>query len=382
MKIPFNKPCYFGSETEYINKAIKARKFSGNGEFNVLCQKILEEKTGCKKALIVSSATHALEMAAMLLGVRSGDEVIIPSFGFSSTANAFVLRGAKIIFVDIRPDTLNIDENLIEAAISKKTRVIVVTHYAGIACEMSKILKIGRKYKIDIVEDAAHAIGAKYKDKFLGTLGTFGCLSFHETKNVQCGEGGALLINQAKYYNQAEIIREKGTDRSRFHRGEINKYTWRDIGSSYLLSELAAAYLLAQLKGMEKINKNRFRSWNLYYKLLKPLEKSGNLGLPQIPADCQHNGHIFYIKPNNLYQKGKLRKYLDQRGVEAVFHYLPLHKSIAGRKFGQFSGRDRFTTNESQCLLRLPLYYQIDKGDIMQVVRVIYSYFGQKMSLK
>lgn len=373
MKISFNRPSIFGGELEAIKKAINKSKFSGDGEFNHLCQSILEKKFATS-ALVTPSGTAALEMTALLIEINPGDEVILPSFGFSSTANAFILRGARVVFVDIRPDTLNINENLIEAAVSKKTKAIVLIHYGGVGCEMEKILKIAKKYNLILVEDAAHAIGAKYKNKYLGTFGTFGCFSFHETKNVQCGEGGALLINSQKYLNQAEIIREKGTDRSRFHRGEIDKYSWRDLGSSYLLGELPAAFLSVQLKSLDRINSSRLKSWRLYYQKLLPLAAASYLELPQIPPECEHNAHLFFIKLKNLEEREEMRKYLNKKGIGVVFHYLPLHKSCAGRKFGRFHGKDAFTSKESNRLLRLPLFDDINEKEIDYVVDKIDSF--------
>ena len=314
-------------------------------------------------------------MGAILANIESGDEIIMPSFTFVSTANAFVLCGAEIVFVDIKPDTMNIDENLIEKAITKKTKVIVPVHYAGVACEMDKIIEIAREYNFLVIEDAAQGVMAKYKNKFLGTIGHLGCYSFHETKNYTCGEGGALSINSEEYFERAEIIREKGTNRMKYLRGEVDKYTWVDIGSSYLMSEISAAFLLAQLKNAKIIEKDRLRSWNTYYKLLKPLEEDNFINLPVVPNDCHHSGHMFYIKAKDLEERTKLIDYLNKCEINAVFHYVPLHTSIAGKKYGRFYGKDIWTTKESERILRLPMYYGLKYAHIEKVVNCINTFY-------
>lgn len=376
--VNFNVPPFVGKETEYISQAITNRKICGDGEFTKKCHAIFEEMTGSKKALLTTSCTSALEMAAILAEIKEGDEVIMPSFTFVSTANAFVMRGAKIVFVDIRPDTMNIDENLIEAAITEKTKAIVPVHYAGVACEMDKICEIAKKHNLFIIEDAAQAVMSSYNGKALGTFGEFGCFSFHETKNYSSGEGGAILVNKDKYIERAEIIREKGTNRSKFHRGQVDKYTWVDLGSSYLPSELNAAYLLAQLEEKEKINNNRLDSWRLYYKLLSPLAEKGIIELPHIPQACIHNAHMFYIKAKDIKERSELIQHLKENGIAAVFHYIPLHSSPAGLKFGRFHGEDKFTTKESDRLLRLPMYYGLAKEDINTAVNAVYSFYKNK----
>lgn len=375
--ISFNIPPHLGQEENYISQAIENRKICGDGEFTKSCSRWLENKTGCKKALLTTSCTHALEMTAMLLDIRPGDEVIMPSYTFVSTANAFVLRGAKIVFVDIRPDTMNIDENLIEAAITPQTKAIAPVHYGGVGCEMDKIMEIAERYNLAVVEDAAQALMCEYKGKALGTFGAFGTISFHETKNYSMGEGGALLINDEEYIEKAEIIREKGTNRSRFFRGQVDKYTWVDQGSSYLPSELNAAYLYPQLEEADKINNDRLKSWNRYYELLKPLAEKGAVELPFIPAHCKHNAHMFYIKAKDLEERTRLIACLKEQGITAAFHYVPLHSSPAGKKFGRFHGEDRFTTRESERLVRLPMYYGLQGADIEKVCTVINSFYSR-----
>lgn len=367
--INFNKPLFSGKELEYIKTAIENQKICGDGEFTHKCNKWFEDKFNTPKALLTTSCTHALEMAAFLCDIKPGDEVIMPSFTFVSTADAFVLRGAKIVFVDIRPDTMNIDENLIEEAITDKTKAIVPVHYAGVACEMDKIMEISKKYNLYVIEDAAQGVMSTYKGKALGTIGDFGCFSFHETKNYSMGEGGALLIKDKKNIERAEIIREKGTNRSKFFRGQVDKYTWIDWGSSYLPSELNAAYLWAQLEKADEINRDRIKSWNLYYENLKVLEEKGYIELPKVPDNCIHNAHMFYIKCKNLEERTKLIEKLKSNDILAVFHYIPLHSSPAGQKFGRFSGQDKYTTNESECLLRLPMYFGLGEN----VYKTIYS---------
>jgi dTDP-4-amino-4,6-dideoxygalactose transaminase len=340
-----------------------------------MCNAWFGEKIGGKKALLTTSCTHALEMAAILCDIKQGDEVIMPSFTFVSTANAFVLRGAKIVFVDIRPNTMNMDETLIEAAVTEKTKAIVPVHYAGVSCEMDAIEKIAKKHNLFVVEDAAQAINSKYKDRYCGVLGDFGCFSFHETKNISCGEGGALLMTNTEHIERAEIIREKGTNRSKFFRGEIDKYSWVDYGSSYLPSELNAAYLLAQLQSADLILKDRMDSWNYYYDSLIPLKKRGVLDLPFIPAHCEHNAHMFYIKVKDLAERTELIKYLKDRGVHTVFHYIPLHSAVAGQKYSTFHGEDKYTTTESERLLRLPLYYGLTSIDRKHVVKSLGEFY-------
>ena len=376
--ISFNVPPYIGEEEKYIEKAIQNHKISGDGEFTHLCSSWLEEKTGAKKVLLTTSCSDALEMAALLCDIREGDEIIMPSFTFVSTANAFVLRGAKIVFVDIRPDTLNIDESLIENAITNRTKAIVPVHYAGIGCEMNTIVKIAEKYHLMIIEDAAQGVMSSYEGKALGSIGDFGCYSFHETKNYSMGEGGAILIRDESFIEKAEIIREKGTNRSKFWRGQVDKYTWVDKGSSFLPSELNAAYLYPQLLNAEKINQNRLGSWNEYYEQLKPLADAGFIELPSIPPECVHNAHLFYIKTNSLSERTKLIQYLKESNIETVFHYIPLHSSPAGKRFGHFQGEDRFTTSISERLLRLPMYYGLSSEDIATVTQSIMSFYRFK----
>lgn len=374
-RIPFNVPPYIGKEDGYIKKAIDSRKICGDGEFTRLCNSKLEELTGSKKALITTSGTSALEMSALLADIKEGDEVIMPSYTFVSTANAFVLRGAKIVFVDIRPDTMNIDERLIESAITSKTKAIVPVHYAGVACEMDTICKIAKKYNLVVIEDSAQGVMSYYKGKALGSIGEFGCYSFHETKNYSMGEGGAVLINREDLVERAEIIREKGTNRTKFFRGQVDKYTWVDIGSSYLQSELNCAYLYAQIENPDIINENRLKAWNKYYELLKPLQAEGYIELPFIPKECTHNAHMFYIKAKDLEERTRLIAFLKEKGVNAVFHYIPLHSSPAGKKFGIFNGEDKYTTKESERLLRLPMYYGIEENDVIYIAEKVREFY-------
>lgn len=355
--INFNVPPFTGKEFDYMKEAVDRQKICGDGIFTKKCNEWLEKKTGTTKCLLTTSCTHALELAALLCEIKPGDEVIMPSYTFVSTADAFVLRGATIVFVDIRPDTMNIDENLIEAAITDKTKAIVPVHYAGVACEMDKIMEIANKYNLFVVEDAAQGIMSTYKGKPLGTFGEFGSFSFHETKNYSMGEGGALLIRDEQYIEPAEIIREKGTDRSKFFRGQVDKYTWVNFGSSYLPSDLNAAYLYAQLELAEGINQIRLDIWNRYYENLKTLAEKGQIELPVVPEGCVHNGHMFYLKAKDISERTKLIDYLKENGILSVFHYIPLHSATAGKKFGRFHGTDRYTTKESERLTRLPLYY-------------------------
>ncbi len=376
--IPFNIPPVTGDEEIYLKEVFKNGKFSGDGPFTKKCNRWFEENFNARKALLTTSCTHALEMSAILCEIKEGDEVIMPSYTFVSTANAFALRGARIIFIDIRPDTMNMDENLIEEAISEKTKAIVPVHYAGVACEMDKINQIAKEYNLFVIEDAAQGVMAKYKGKPLGTLGDIGCYSFHETKNYQCGEGGAIIVNNEKFVERSEIIREKGTNRSKFLRGQVDKYTWVDIGSSYLPSELNAAFLYAQLLHAEEINKNRLKSWNIYYRELEDLAKEGYFKLPFVPKECEHNAHMFYIKVKDIEQRSDLIDYLKKNGILSVFHYIPLHSSIAGLKFGKFMGEDKFTTKESERLLRLPLYFGMKEIDIFKVCDSVRAFFKGK----
>lgn len=374
--INFNVPPFLGVEMEYMTDAVKNnKKICGDGPYTKKCNGFIEKSFKCDKALLTTSCTHALEMAAILADIQPDDEVIMPSFTFVSTADAFVMRGAKIVFVDIRPDTMNIDENLIESAITSKTKVIVPVHYAGVGCKMDKILQIAKKYNLLVIEDAAQGVMATYKGKALGSIGDFGCYSFHETKNYSCGEGGAILINDDKYIERAEIIREKGTNRSKFWRGQVDKYTWVDLGSSYLPSELNAAYLYGQLEEAEKINSWRLNLWNLYNDLLQPLKECGKLELPTIPKECNHNAHMFYIKTKDIEERTKLIEYLKEFNICSVFHYIPLHTSPAGLRFGRFHGEDVYTTLESERLLRLPMYYSLTEDEVHYIVEKIEAFY-------
>ena len=367
--IPFNIPPYTGNELDCVREAIQEHKICGDGRFTKQCNHWLEQRLGSQKVLLTTSGTTALEMAALLCGVQPGDEVILPSYTFSSTATAFVQAGAQLVFVDIRPDTMNIDEEKIEAAITPRTKVIVAMHYAGVACEMDVIMEIAARYHLKVVEDAAQGVMSTYKGKALGTIGDFGCFSFHETKNYSMGEGGALLIRDSEYNEKAEILREKGTNRSKFFRGQVDKYTWVAYGSSYLPSELNAAYLWAQLQQADEINEDRMRSWNRYYKALKPLENAGKLELQKIPEGCVHNAHMFYVKLKNLEERTAFIAGMRERGVQCVFHYIPLHSAPAGKKFGRFEGIDCFTTKESERLCRLPLYYGLRENETAQCIK-------------
>ncbi len=373
--IYFNIPPVVGNEIEMIQDAIHLRKICGDGKYTHLCNKWFQEKTGAKGALLTTSCTHATELAALLCGIEKGDEVIMPSYTFVSTADAFVLRGAKIVFVDIRPDTMNINENLIEAAITKHTKAIVPVHYAGVGCEMEQIMEIAKQYHLYVIEDAAQGVMSEYQGKALGAIGDIGCYSFHETKNFSMGEGGAILLREDDKLELAEIIREKGTNRSKFFRGQVDKYTWVEAGSSYLPSELNAAYLWAQLQNAEEITSNRMAAWNQYYQELKDLSDSGKIELPCIPKECKHNAHMFYIKAKDLQERTKLIAYLKENGVMAVFHYIPLHTAPAGKKYGIFNGQDMYTTKESERLVRLPLYYGITAEDIDRVTALLYQFY-------
>ena len=373
--IPFNKPVYIEKSMTYMQEAISNMKLCGDGEFTRKCSNWMEKQTSTEKALFTTSCTHALEMCALLLDIKEGDEVIMPSYTFASTADAFAIRGAKLVFVDIRPDTMNIDENLIEDAITDKTKAIVVVHYGGVACEMDKIMEVANKSHLYVVEDAAQGMMATYKGRPLGTIGDFGTYSFHETKNYTMGEGGACLIQNKDFIERAEIIREKGTNRSKFWRGEVDKYTWVDVGSSYLPSELNMAYLWAQLEVADEINQSRLDSWNTYYELLEELQEQGKIELPYVPSECKHNGHIFYIKVKDIEERQHLIEYLKEQGVYAVFHYLPLHSAVAGEKYGRFCGEDRYTTKESERILRLPMYYGLSKKEVETIVGEIYKFY-------
>ncbi|EAZ4878452.1 dTDP-4-amino-4,6-dideoxygalactose transaminase [Salmonella enterica] len=375
--IPFNAPPVVGTELEYMRSAMSSGKLCGDGGFTRRCQQWLEQHFGSAKVLLTPSCTASLEMAALLLDIQPGDEVIMPSFTFVSTANAFVLRGAKIVFVDIRPDTMNIDETLIEAAITDKTRAIVPVHYAGVACEMDVIMALADKYNLFVVEDAAQGVMSTYKGRALGTIGHIGCFSFHETKNYTAGgEGGATLINDRALIERAEIIREKGTNRSQFFRGQVDKYTWRDIGSSYLMSDLQAAYLWAQLEAADRINQQRLSLWQTYYDALTPLARAGRIELPSIPENCGHNAHMFYIKLRDIADRSALINFLKEAEIMAVFHYIPLHDCPAGDKFGEFIGDDVYTTKESERLLRLPLFYNLAPVDQRTVIATLLNYFS------
>ena len=371
--INFNIPPYVGKEKEYINKAIDNKKICGDGEFTKKCSQWFFNKIS-NNVLLTTSGTDALEMAAILAEIQPGDEVIMPSFTFCSTADAFILRGAKIVFVDIRPDTMNIDENLIESAITDKTKVIVPVHYAGVSCEMDKIMEIAKKHNLRVVEDAAQGVMSKYKGQYLGTIGDFGCYSFHETKNYSMGEGGGIVIKDSETFERGEIVREKGTDRSRFLRGQVDKYTWVDIGSSYLPSDINAAHLYAQLEVADEINNNRLNSWNLYYEKLKEIKQ---IELPVIPKECEHNAHMFYVKTKDLKERTELTKFLREKEIVAVFHYIPLHSAPAGIKYGRFNGEDNYTTKESERLLRLPMYYGLKEEEIDEVCNAIKEFYKQ-----
>ena len=375
--IIFNRPPFTGNEEKYLIQAMKSLKISGDGDFTGRCHRWFEERLQCKKVLLTTSCTHALEMTAILIDIQPGDEVIMPSYTFVSTANAYALRGAKIVFVDIRPDTMNIDETLIEAAITEKTKAIVPVHYAGVACEMNTIMNIANRHNLFVIEDAAQGMMSSYKGKALGTIGHFGTFSFHETKNYTSGgEGGLLIINDEKYVTQAEIIREKGTNRSQFFRGMVDKYSWVAIGSSYLMNDLSAAYLWGQLDIADEINDERVNHWKMYYKGLSGLSKKGLLELPTVPDNCTHNAHMFFIKVKDLNERTNLIEHLKSHGIHAVFHYVPLHSAPAGLEFGTFSGEDIYTTTDSERLVRLPLYYGIKQEDIESVISTIVEYYA------
>lgn len=373
--INFNIPPYVGTELNYIKQAVENKKICGDGEFTKKCNAWMEDKFNAQKVLLTTSGTTALEMAMLLSGFGPGDEVILPSYTFSSTATSVVLTGATLVFVDIRPDTMNIDETKIEAAITDKTKGIIAVHYAGVACEMDAIMEIAKKHNLKVIEDAAQGVNAFYKGKALGTIGDFGCYSFHETKNYSMGEGGALVINNKEYDERAEILREKGTNRAKFFRGQVDKYTWVDYGSSYLPSDLNAAYLFAQLKCADEINNDRLNTWNYYHDELVGLEEKGLLELPTIPQNCEHNAHMFYVKLKDLEERTKFITYLREHDVQSTFHYIPLHSAPAGIKFGRFDGVDECTTKESERLTRLPMYYKISPEDRVHVVETIKNFF-------
>ena len=376
--ILFNKPPFTGNEEKYVLESIRSNKISGDGEFTKRCHKWFEEKLQCKKALLTTSCTHALEMAAILLDIKEGDEVIMPSYTFVSTANAFVLRGAKIVFVDIRPDTLNIDEAKIEQAITDRTKAIAPVHYAGVACEMDAIMDIAGRHNLFVVEDAAQGMMSSYKGKALGTIGHLGAFSFHETKNyTSAGEGGLLIINDEKFIQRAEIIREKGTNRSLFFRGMVDKYSWVDVGSSYLMNDVSAAYLWGNLEKADEINENRLATWQKYYDGLKELEEKGLIELPTIPDGCVQNAHMFYLKVKDLDVRTALLEHLKQNDILAVFHYVPLHSAPAGLKFGRFDGVDVFTTGESERLIRLPMYYAMSDEEMVKILDAIKGFFSE-----
>ncbi|MDD3428786.1 MAG: dTDP-4-amino-4,6-dideoxygalactose transaminase [Oscillospiraceae bacterium] len=374
--VDFNIAPFIGTELTYIKEAVESKKICGDGQFTKKCNAWIEKRTGTAKALLTTSCTHATEMAALLAEIKEGDEVIMPSYTFVSTADAFVLRGAVPVFVDIRPDTMNIDEELIEAAITQKTKAIVPVHYAGVSCEMNKIMELAKKYNLTVIEDAAQGVLSSYYGKALGTIGDYGCFSFHETKNYSMGEGGALLIADPAMAEEAEIIREKGTNRAKFFRGQIDKYTWVNYGSSYLPSDMNAAYLWAQLEKADQIYDNRMERWNLYNTLLRPLATQGVIDLPVIPQGCVHNAHMFYIKAKDLDERTRLIAYLKENGIQSVFHYIPLHSAPAGVKFGRFCGEDKFTTKESERLLRLPMYYNLPLQAVEKACALINQFYN------
>lgn len=375
-KIRFNVPPFTGKEYEYVRQAVENQKICGDGEFTKKANQWFEEKTGTAKCLMTTSCTHATELAALLADIRPGDEIIMPSFTFVSTANAFVLRGGVPVFVDIRPDTMNIDETLIEAAVTEKTRAIVPVHYAGVACEMDTIMDIARRHGLTVIEDAAQGVMASYKGQALGSIGDYGCYSFHETKNYSMGEGGALLIKDPANVERAEIIREKGTDRSKYYRGQVDKYRWQDFGSSYLPSELNVAYLYAQLEMADEINEARLARWNQYFELLKPLADAGKIELQTIPEGCVHNAHMFWLKTTDEKERAALIDFLKEHDILAVYHYVPLHSAPAGLKYGRFCGEDRYTTKESERILRLPMYYGLTEEEAAFVAEKVKEFYG------
>lgn len=373
--INFNVPPYTGNEMKYIEQAVKNQKICGDGEFTHKCNEWIEQKTKTPKALLTTSCTHATELAAILADIQPGDEVIMPAYTFVSTADAFVLRGATVVFVDIRPDTMNIDENLIEAAITERTRAIIPVHYAGVACEMDRIMEIAKKYNLYVIEDAAQGIMSTYKGKALGAIGDFGCYSFHETKNFSMGEGGAILIQDESKIEDAEIVREKGTNRAKFFRGQIDKYTWVEKGSSYLPSDMNAAYLYAQLELAKEITDARMAVWNKYHDAFKILEEQGKITRPYVPEYCEHNAHMYYLKCKDLKERTELISFLKQNGILAVFHYVPLHTAPAGLKYARFNGDDRYTTKESERLVRLPMYYGLKEEETDYIISKVKEFY-------
>lgn len=373
--INFNIPPFIGDELDFVKQAIESHKICGDGEFTQKCNQWLEQRFHAQKVLLTTSGTTALDMASILCKFQSGDEVILPSYTFSSTATSAVLGGAKLVFVDIRPDTMNIDESKIEDAITSKTRAIIAVHYAGVACEMDTIMDIARRHNLMVIEDAAQGVMSTYKGRALGTIGDFGCYSFHETKNYSMGEGGALIINSPKYNERAEILREKGTNRAKFFRGQVDKYTWVDFGDSYLPSEMNAAYLYAQLLRADEINDNRMKTWNAYNAAFQVLKDEKKAELPVIPSDCAHNAHMYYLKTKNLEERTALIKFLKEKGILAVFHYVPLHSAPAGEKFGRFAGTDEYTTKESERLVRLPMYYGLSDADRESVIHNVLEFY-------
>lgn len=373
--INFNVPPFTGREMDYIRQAVENQKICGDGEFTKKCNEWIEKKTGTAKCLLTTSCTHATELTALLADIKEGDEIIMPSYTFVSTADAFVLRGAKVVFVDIRPDTMNIDEKLIEDAITERTKAIVPVHYAGVACEMDTIMDIAKRHNLLVIEDAAQGIMASYKGKALGAIGDMGCFSFHETKNFSMGEGGALLLKDEKYIEDAEIFREKGTDRSKYFRGQVDKYRWMNYGSSYLPSDMNAAYLWAQLEMADEITNARLARWNQYNELLQPLKERGILELPVIPEGCIHNGHMYYAKAKDLQERTVLINFLKENGILSVFHYVPLHTAPAGIKFGEFHGEDKYTTRESERLFRLPMYYTLKEEEVDYIVSKVKEFY-------
>lgn len=375
--ISFNVPPYLGNEKEYVWQAMESHKICGDGPFTKKCSAWMEERFRAKKVLLTTSGTSALDMAALLCNLQPGDEVILPSYTFSSTANSFAIYGATLVFVDIRPDTMNIDETKIEAAITDKTKVIVAVHYAGVACEMDTIMDIAKRHNLKVVEDAAQAVMSTYKGRHLGTIGDFGCYSFHETKNYSMGEGGAIVINNEDYIERAEILREKGTNRARFFRGQVDKYTWVDIGDSFLPSELNAAYLWAQLERADEVNENRLATWRAYWNAFQSLSLTGKVILPTVPDGCEHNAHMFYLKLKDLKERTDFIAYMKEQGIGCVFHYIPLHSAPAGLKLGRFVGEDIYTTVESERLVRLPMYYGMSEQDKDSVIESGKRFFGE-----
>ena len=373
--IPFNVPPFVGDELKYVEQAIQNHKISGDGAFTKKCNAWFENRFAAQKVLLTTSGTSALDMAMLLCKFKAGDEVILPSYTFSSTATSILVGGGVPVFVDVRPDTMNIDETKIEAAITERTKAVVVVHYAGVACEMDAVTAIAKRHNLTIIEDAAQGVMSTYKGQALGTIGDFGCYSFHETKNYSMGEGGALIVKDPAFNERAEILREKGTNRSKFFRGQIDKYTWVDVGDSYLPSEINAAYLWAQLQRADEVNQNRLTTWQFYYDALKPLADAGKIELPTVPPECQHNGHMFWLKLKDLDERTKFIAHMRDNGIACVFHYVPLHSAPAGKKYCRFHGEDRYTTRESDRLARLPLYYGLKAEDAAQIVNAVKKFF-------